>query len=340
MLIIRLIAMFKIFGKKNSKNTKIYKNYKKSNQTSNPDLDRVIGPNPEALEAIESQTPKPKFSLNLPKKLKINTDKLTIIVLAVILFGFCGYLLVVDKYFLVKNIDITFAKGSYLSRRDAVEFKKSFESSYLNLIAKNQIWFISSPVITTIAREINSEIADVEIIERILPNTLKLKISTQPILATLNFNNNQSWRISKTGRFTTQDDIGLQDKPVNVTKPIIWNTNQYDLSKFNIRNINGQLNRLYFIEYTNKLLQDIDLNIVKSNLETIDDTQTNIITTNDTQLLFDSENMNLVNHTSRVKNVLTNTKIQDSIRSNKMSYIDFRIPENVFLCYKGSKCSR
>jgi hypothetical protein len=332
--------MFKIFGKKNSKNTKIYKNYQKSNQISNPDLDRVFGPNPEAFEAIETQTPKPKYIPTLPKAWKFNSDKLTIIILGVILFGFCGYLLIVDKYFLVKNIDITFAKGSYLSRKDAIGFKKSFESSYFNLLAKNQIWFISSPVITTIAREINPEIANVEIIERILPNTLKLKVSTEPILATLNFNTNQSWRISKTGRFTTQDDIGIQDKPVNVTKPIIWNTNQYDLSNFNIRNINGQLNRLYFIEYTNNLIKELDLNVVTSSLDTIDDTQANIVTTNDTQLLFDSDKTSLINHTSRVKNVLTNTKIQDSIRSNKMSYIDFRIPENVFLCYKGTKCNR
>ena len=351
--------MLKFFGKKNSKNTKIYNQYKKPTKTTSYSQDsKVFAPKPQDLnEKTKKGFTNPiknsfftypfsnPFSnstnrTSLFNKILLNKNKIVLFTILTLILGSFGYLLLIDKYLLIKNLEITYKKDSYLSKKDSQKLKSLFEGSYFNIIAKNQIWFTSDEVLTAISKEINPIISKITITERILPNTIKITVETEPVLATININNTQSWRVSKNGQFTTQDDIGLQQTPVNVLNPLIWNSTQNDLSKFNIKNVENQLNRLYFIKYTKNALNDLDYAYNYANIDSLDDSQVVINTTNNTILKFDNDKISLTNHTARLNNVLKNTKIQDQIRLNKVAYIDFRIPQNVFICMRKTECDK
>jgi hypothetical protein len=325
--------MFKFLPFQKNKNKKIYKN--KYNQVDNASkFDKVYAPTSTLID----QEPKKRFSLPRFQLLKFNKNKIAIYIIGTLLFSSIGYLTLVDRYFLVKNINILFPTGSYLSKNDTIEFKTNFENSYFSMFAKNSIWFISSPVLTSMAQEINPTIESVEIVERVLPNTLKIKVKTEPILATIAINDTEYWRVSKSGKFVTEDDIGLQQDLITINTPIIWNKANYKLSEFNINNVDGQLDKLYFVNYVKKIIEEQGYKLTKTIFNSLEDNNVNFVINNNTVLKFDHTKISIFNTNNRLVNILNNKKINEKILQNEVSYLDFRISENVFLCEKNKTC--
>ncbi len=325
--------MFKFLPTLKNKNKKIYKN--KYNQPENTSkFDKVYAPKSK----LTDDTNQKSFILPKLGLFKLNKNKIAIYTIGVLLLSSIGYLTFVDRYFLVKNINIMFPNGSYLSKSDTTEFKNNFENSYFSLFAKNSIWFASAPVLTSIAQEINPTIESVEIVERILPNTLKIKIKTEPILATIAINDSEYWRVSKTGKFVTEDDIGLQQDLITINTPVIWNKSNYKLSEFNINNIDGQLDKLYFVTYIKKIIEEQGYKLSKTVFNSLEDNNVSFVINNNTTLKFDHTKISIFNTNNRLVNILNNKKINSKILQNEVSYIDFRISDNVFLCEKGRSC--
>ena len=311
----------------------------KTTKTPTTDVLKVYAPK------IEQKTPptKEKKKFKLPKiELNIlfkHINKIAIALITTILVGGVSYLVFIDQFFLVKNLNIEFKTGSYLSRIDSAKFKKEFESSYFSIFAKNSIWFASSPFLTSIAKEINPAIESIEIKNRILPNTLELVIQTTPILATIELNNSEKWRVSRNGLLVTQDDINLNEKLVVINNPVIWNSELYKLSQLNLSNIDGQLDKLYFINFTSNNLKQLNHNVTRSELENLESDYITLIIDNSTKLKFNYRKFTIENSSNRLNNIISNAKITRQLREDKIDYIDFRVPENVFVCFKDSKCN-
>ena len=324
--------MFKFLPFKKNKNKKIYKNKYNISQ-DNSKFDKVYAP-------IDNLNKETKKSFSLPKfnPFKFNKNKIAIYIIGTLLISSLGYLVFIDRYFLVKNISIVFPNGSYLSKKDTTDFKSSFENSYFSLFAKNSIWFASSQYLTSIAQEINPTIESVEIVERVLPNTLKIKLKTEPILATIAINDSDYWRVSKSGKFVTEDDIGLQQDLISITTPVIWNKSNYKLSDFNINNIDGQLDKLYFVTYIKKIIEEQGYKLTKTVFNSLEDNNVNFVINNNTILKFDPTKISIFNTNNRLVNILNNKRINEKILQDQVSYIDFRISENVFMCEKNRTC--
>jgi hypothetical protein len=325
--------MFKFLPFQKNKNKKIYKNKFNQGDTSSK-FDKVYAPT----SSIVDQDVNKKFKLPNFKLLKFNKNKIAIYTIGMLLLSSIGYLALIDRYFLVKNINIFFPTGSYLSKNDTTDFKTNFENSYLSMFAKNSIWFLSSTVLTSMAQEINPTIESVEIVERILPNTINIKVKTEPILATIAINDTEYWRVSKSGKFVTEDDIGLRQDLITINTPIIWNKANYKLSEFNINNVDGQLDKLYFVNYVKKIIEEQGYKLTKTVFNSLEDNNVNFVINNNTVLKFDHTKISIFNTNNRLVNLLNNKKINEKILQNEVSYLDFRISENVFMCEKGRSC--
>jgi hypothetical protein len=344
--------MFKFLSKEKYKNKKKVKNKKsylkssnslnKNSSNINSRFDQVFAPARPNLEKTDNpKNPKKSLFYTFASSFKSilkNKNKVIIYSLCFILFSSLGYLLCIDKYFLVKNLEVTFPNGSYLSKTDLKKFKKDFEESYASLIAKNNIWFVSSPVLTSIAKDINPTIETVTIVDRQLPNKLKVNIQTAPILATIVINNSQSWRVNQNGQFVTQDDIGLEENAVHINTPVTWNSANYNLSQFNLNNVEGQMEKLYFVNFIRQLVNEQGYNLARTEIESLEDNSVSFMIDNQTWLKFDPSKSSIINNSNKTINILNNKKINQQILDNQLSYIDFRIPENVFICQKNKTC--
>lgn len=266
--------------------------------------------------------------------LKNNINQIIIKIILITLFGFCAYLLLFDRIFLVKNLKVYYPKGSYLSLTDTKKLKKSLESSYFSIIAKNQFWFVN-PI--TLA-DLNPNIENIEITERTFPDSITLRVTTKPIIATLAFNNNQFWRVDKEGNFVTEDDIGLNESVINIKNTLIWNKQNNQLANFNLKNIDNQLDRLYFVRFTKAIINNLGFIFDFASIDTLDDTQVKITIDNETVLIFDANTLSIANHNNKTTTTLNNSRTWNDIKSNKINYIDFRIPDNVYICKKNTKC--
>jgi hypothetical protein len=314
------------------KNKKTYK-YKNTTNISNK-FDKVIF-------TKETFDTKEKIGIKLPisKKsfFKDINKKLTILLITTFILSIL-YLGLIDKYFLVKNIDIVFPNGSYLSNEDTKRFKENYEKQVLGLFAKNNIWFASSSMLTSIAKEFNSNIVSVEIVSRELPNKLQLSIITKPVLATLILNDNQAWRIDSIGNFVTQDDIGLNENPIYIRQYVTWNTTNYKLNNFNLNNLEGQLDKVYFVKYVRNILTDLNYTAFKTDFESFVENTIYVQINNNTSLIFDYKSISMDNINNKIVNILNNKKLNTELIADKISYIDFRLADNIFICYKESSC--
>jgi hypothetical protein len=332
------MKLFPFFKRKaNTSRSKVRK-YRSPNILESKDI-KIFAPK----VSTESTTKEPTKKFKLPI---IDTKNLLKSFNKIIAYSIIGslvlgiiYLLLIDQTFLVKNLNLEFKKGSYLSRNDSTAFKKEFESAYFSIFAKNSIWFASSAFVTSIAKEINPTIESVEIKNRILPNTLDLIVTTTPILATVEFNNNEKWRVSKNGQLVTQDDININEKLVVINNPVIWNSELYKLSQLNLNNVEGQLDKLYFINFTSSNLKQLNYNITRAEVENLESDYVTLIIDNSTKLKFDYKKFTIENSSNRLNNIFGNSKINRQVMEDRIDYIDFRVSENVFVCFKGTKCN-
>ena len=247
-------------------------------------------------------------------------------------------MLTIDTKFLVKNINIIYKNGSYLSKSDTEKLKKTFESEHFNIIAKNSIWFQSSFNLTNIGKESNKNITKIDLTKVRLPNTINIEVTTDPIISTLNFNSTEQWRVAKDGSLITKDDINLNEKLLTIIEPVIWNNETFNISNLKLDNLDGQLNKLYFLDFITDKIDKLGYSVSKSEVNNIESNQVFITINNDTQLKFDHTKISLDNLINKVTNTLQNKKIKDEIMTNQIKYIDFRISENIFICKKDKSC--
>lgn len=326
------------------------KKFKQKKETINQELKIFAPPKPLSNEfnSDESQIKKSKnlFNLNLifnknfnfPKITFYNLNKYILIFIVSSVAIFTLYLLTIDTKFLVKNINIIYKNGSYLSKSDTEKLKKTFESEHFNIIAKNSIWFQSSFNLTNIGKESNKNITKIDLTKVRLPNTINIEVTTDPIISTLNFNSTEQWRVAKDGSLITKDDINLNEKLLTIIEPVIWNNETFNISNLKLDNLDGQLNKLYFLDFITDKIDKLGYSVSKSEVNNIESNQVFITINNDTQLKFDHTKISLDNLINKVTNTLQNKKIKDEIMTNQIKYIDFRISENIFICKKDKSC--
>ncbi|MGL4758279.1 MAG: hypothetical protein ACRCXZ_03010 [Patescibacteria group bacterium] len=335
----------KLFKNLNPFKIRFYRSNPKRNYKFKANKDtgnvRVFAPSPNVLESenIQKSYSFPNFKENIFANLTFNKLNKLLISSFIFVFLLCFfYLIMVDRFFLIKNINVVFKKGSYLSREDAIKIKENLESAHLSVFAKNNILFQSSSTLTSGAREVNPNVLNVELNQRILPNTIDVTITTEPILATLQLNSDEKWRVAKSGRLVTKDDLNLNEKLIIVQSPVMWNTELFNISSLNITNLDGQLDRLYFIEFVRENIENLGYKITKSEVDTIESSLVLVQINKDTILKFDSKKFSVDNIASKLVNILRNKKIAEQINSNQIRYIDFRVSDNVFICLKQSSC--
>lgn len=286
------------------------------------------------------------FFLKIQFNKKLNTFLAKIIIVGSVFLLL--YLSFFDTFFLVKSYEIEFGPNSYLSSRELEKLVSSFsQKPFMGIIPNNQYWFLNNRILTEKAKSEIPEVYLVEIQERLWPNSVRLKVHTQPILLTLAITeNNQKkyYRISPQGRVLTQDNSGIMEKVVIVDRPVAYSEAGVNFQNYRLQDDQVQLNRLWFIVTLWEVFSGgslpMNLNIQTTRLPSMTDTEVIITTQNNTKLLFDS-NVNIIpkeNQLSRIKSVLS-SNVLDLENQGALAYIDFRIPnKRVYYCYKNSPC--
>lgn len=283
----------------------------------------------------------------------------------VIIGGICVillYLTFFDTFFLVKNYSFSFKEQdyeiktetgtktinskSYLSETELQAITKSINNNrFLGLIPNNQYWYLNNRNLLASSQEIVPEITELEITERLWPNGVELKLTTEPILATLGLNENgvkKYYRISQLGRVITEDVNGLKEKLISVDRRISFNQSNVTFKDYPLADNQSQLNRIWFTITLWQILDFYGLKANSTNFPSMTDTEVVITTQYGTRMLFESD-IELIPREvqeNRIKAILSST-ILESEKKSQISYIDFRIQnKKVFLCYRGKACDK
>jgi|GEM_PF-4225045 len=272
------------------------------------------------------------------------------------------YLTFFDTFFLIKNYSFTFQEQnseiitesgtktvtskSYLSEAELQQMTRNISNNrFLGLIPNNQFWYLNNRNLLASSQEVIPEITDLEITERIWPNGVQIKLTTEPILATLGLNENgvkKYYRISQLGRIITEDVNGLKEKLISVERRISFNQSNVTFKDYPLAENQSQLNRIWFTITLWQLLESYGLKAVSTNFPSMTDTEVIITTQFGTKMLFESD-IELIPREvqeNRVKSILSST-ILETEKKSQISYIDFRIQnKKVFLCYRGKACDK
>ena len=180
---------------------------------------------------------------------------------------------------------------------------------------------------------------------RIWPNKAEITIYTEPILATLSVNeNNQEryWRISQNGRVLTEDTAGIRENVINLKKAIsVTDGSSFTtLAGYSFENSPTQLNRFWFSFYIREYLENLGLDIISMEIESLVDSYLTVTIFNGTKLYFESDNQVLAReHLEDRVNTIFTSEFNDRIKNNEINYIDFRIPSRkIFICQNGGSC--
>lgn len=298
------------------------------------------------------------FKYNLAAKInwllgRIITGSLVVVLL---------YLTFFDTFFLVKNYSFSFQEQnyqiqteigtknitskSYLSEVELQNITKAINNNrFLGLIPNNQYWYLNNRNLLISSQEVVPEITNLEIKDRLWPNGVALKLTTEPILATLGLNENgikKYYRISQLGRVITEDIDGLKEKLITVDRRVSFNQSNVTFKDYPLSENKTQLNRIWFSITIWELLDLYGLKPVSTTFPSITDTEVTIVTQNGTRLLFETDTEVLSKEVleNRIKAILASSLINDE-KQGKISYIDFRIQnKKVFLCYRGKSCDK
>ncbi len=257
----------------------------------------------------------------------------------IVFLMFFVYLCLFDTTFIVKNYEIRFAKGSYLSATDMAKIIESSKNSkLLGIIPNNQYWFLNSQNLTTVFSKNQKEIRDVKVIDRVWPNSAILEITTEPILLTLGINNGEYWRISQSGEVLSKDDSGLREKLVTVDRPISLNKSGVTLQNYSFQDDLPQLNRFWFINWLWKLMDLLNYKVISTTLPSLFDTDVILTLDSGTKLYFDSTSLAQESQKKRVETVL-DSKYRTEINLGEINYFDFRISRKVYICLQNRECT-
>lgn len=254
-----------------------------------------------------------------------------------VLIFFFVYLSLFDTFFLVKNYDVNFATGSYMSQEDTSELIREIRNRKLfGIIPNNQFWFLNSQNLTLISKSHNSQIVSVDITQRQWPNRAELLITTKPILITLGINNNEYWRISQDGEVLSKDEVGLYEQLVLVESRVEFNIRNKTLQDYSFRSDRDQLNRFWFVIWLKNELEQLGIDIDYVSFPSLFDTDVKVYTVGGTILMFNSTAIDKLVLKRRVE-ILINERTTE-FNSNVYDYIDFRIPRRVYICRQNTIC--
>ncbi len=285
--------------------------------------------------------------LNLIKKFVFSraTQTWLIYIFVSSIVGYSCYLTTFSTDFLVKNYNIKFTTGSYVDPLTTQKIVQNFtQKNLLVVIPDNHFWFLNNQTLTAAAREIEPSITKVQLDGRYWPDRADLSISTEPILTTLKINSDY-YLISHTGKVIGKNFGGDREKIVMVSanhKNVDSEALTKVFSEFRPDSLvqNNQLNRLYFIDQALPKLQERGLKIVRIEIKTLFERDTDVFftTENESKIIMDSQNIPLNENLNRLDTMIQTTKLGKDIKESKISYLDLRISSRIYVCNVGSEC--
>lgn len=302
-------------------------------------LTQILDKKPDFLRTLSQ-------NINLTfRKIKIlqTPNKLISGLLIVSLLLFFLYISFFDTYFLVKNWQISFSQGSYLSKNEQEMILNKFSSTkIIGIFPSNQFWFVNDRNLTLLAQNIVPEIAGIRITSRNWPNKIDIEITTLPILLTVGLvenGQNKMWRVLPNGKILTQDKAGIADNLVKIELPINFDQKNFDLQKYPIFEDISQLNRLYFVINLWSYLKEFGILPVQTILPSLNsaDKDVFVVLGSGTKLYFDSNKFSRQTQKDRLQSVLE-SGIMDKIKSGELAYVDFRISKRIHICPKNKNC--
>ena len=321
-------------------NSKNNKNLPKLFTFGQKNLTQILDKKPDFLKTLSQN-----INLNF-KKIKIlqTPNKLISGLLVVSLLLFFLYISFFDTYFLVKDWQISFSQGSYISKNEQEMILNKFSGTKIvGIFPSNQFWFVNDRNLTILAQSIIPEIAGIRITNRNWPNKIDIEITTLPILLTIKLTENgqnKLWRVLPNGKILTQDKAGIADNLVTIELPINFDQKNFDLQKYPIFEDIGQLNRLYFVINLWSYLKEFGILPVQTILPSLNsaDKDVFVILDNGTKLYFDSNKFSRQTQKDRLQSVLE-SGIMDKIKSGELAYVDFRISKRIHICPKNKDCA-
>jgi hypothetical protein len=259
---------------------------------------------------------------------------------AVVLF-FIVYLSLFDTYFLVKNYNVRFEENSYLSKTEVAKLLgKMKENKFLGFAPSNQLWFLNSENLTLIAKQSNVEVSAVTVNKRNWPNGADITIKTEPILLTLQINDKENWRVSKTGEVTTQDDANVLEKLVVVHKNVTFNQTGKTLQDTPFTNKDNQMRRFLYTNWLWTTLKNKGVEVKKTVYPSIFDSDVFVTTKSGTELRFSSDigGLGIETQIQKIDSFFGSVESKTE-KAGGFAYVDFREPKKLFACPIVESCN-
>jgi hypothetical protein len=248
------------------------------------------------------------------------------------------YTIFIDTYFVIKQVNIRFDGRSYLEQKrldtlvNTLQQKKVF-----GFVPLNSYWFVNSETLTDLGKSISPDIQKVTLASRKWPNTIDIEISTQPVAATLRYNNDY-YLISRDGKLLGKDTVSQRTHVITMNSfstPSDFLTTE----RLESRN-NNLLQKIFFALFLENTLADLgytpDITSISSDLPQDNDI---LITILNTTLLFELDSLSKPDLITRINNTLKSTNLSRQIASQEVVYIDMRFSKNIFVCYADSECN-
>ena len=261
-------------------------------------------------------------------------------VFAMLSVAFIVYLSFFDTFFLIKTYTVEYPTGSYLDEEASREMIENLKTNrILGIFPNNQLWFINDQNLTLTAQEHAPRVEYIQVSRRQWPNAATLQVTTVPTLLTLEINDGELWRIDESGRVISEDTAGLQERVVTVEGSLSFDTQNVDFQDYPLYQDEEQLNRLFFIDWLWGVLDERGIEITRTTIPSLQDSDVTLTTAEGTRLRFNSEAIVKDLQLTRLDGFLANPKLREELEAGALDYVDFRIPKRIFVCYDNSYCA-
>ena len=267
----------------------------------------------------------------------ISTLKAFVIGVTVSIFVLVGLLAFVDTNFIITNWQFEFSSNSYLDSGKSRELQNFLQSNRLaGIIPNNHLLFLDGANMGISVKDKFPEITKIDIVQKIFPNSATIRISTEPVLATLIMKVNSQtefWRIAQNGKIISRDNHNLLTNSIYVDKDITYNKEEGSFEQTNFFGANlEQLDKLYTIEYVKELVTNFGLKISRVSIPSLSSPDKNftIWLDNQVRLIFNSSQFDKRSIEARVQKVL-NSPLLTQIKSSKIQYIDMRVAYRIYV---------
>ncbi len=267
----------------------------------------------------------------------ILTLKAFVIGVMVSIFTLVGLLAFIDTNFIITNWQFEFSPNSYLDSGKSRELQKFLQSNRLaGIIPNNHLLFLDATNMEISVKDKFPEITKIDIVQKSFPSSATIRISTEPVLATLIMKVNSQtefWRIAQNGKIISRDNHNLLTNSIYVDKDITYNKEEGSFEQTNFFGANlEQLDKLYTIEYVKELVTNFGLKIARVSIPSLSSPDKNftIWLDNQVRLIFNSSQFDKRSIEARVQKVL-NSPLLTQIKSSKIRYIDMRVAYRIYV---------